>query len=224
MPIPERDEELKKLAKEQAKLRQKTQEMLKQLSRLRAERAGMRLSKAGGEMEQAQGELSRGRQADENQDNALDRLDEAQRSCNRRGNRWKINCRREQLGRVQETIKQIRDRQETLNREAARIQKEIQQRADWTRSTFIELTRLTENEKGLGSEDGRRGKEGIDRDAGVRQARRKSGEENGGGRRTRRGAKQEKPAFDKLPDTELADLQKDILRRWTNCSTPSNRK
>ena len=60
--------------------------------------------------------------------------------------------RREQLGRVEETIKRLHDRQEAMNSETVRVQKEIQQRAEWPRSLLGDLTRLTENEKGLAGE------------------------------------------------------------------------
>lgn len=194
-------------------MQQKTQEMIKQLSRLRAERAGSALSKANGEMESAQGELSRGQKADENQDNALDRLDEAQRELEHARQQVEDQLRREQLGRVQETIKRLRDRQETLTGDATRLQKQIQQKAEWSRFLLSELTRLTENEKGLSGETTDVAKKeltGTPVFAKLVEKAAKKMEEAGS---RVEAVKQEKPAFDKLPDEELTKLQQDALRR-----------
>ena len=208
-----REEELKKLALQQKALQQRTQDLVKELSRLRVERAGSALSKAGGEMEQAEGELSRGQKADEKQDDALDRIDEAQRELEQARKQAEDQLRREQLGRVEETIKRLRDRQETMNVEAARVQKEIQQRAEWPRSLLGDLTRLTENEKGLAGETADVAKKELATTpvfAKIVEKAAKKMEEAGA---RVEALKLEKPAFDQLPDAELLGLQRDALRR-----------
>jgi hypothetical protein len=209
----EREEALKRLAKQQAELQQKAQDLMKQLSRLRAERASGALGKAGGEMEQAGGELSRGRQGNDKQEDALERLDEAQRELEQARQQAEDQLRREQLARVEETIKALRDRQEGLNKEAVRIQKEIQQKAEWSRTLGGELSRLAENELGLGTEAVEVAKKdlpGTPVFAKLVERVAKIMEEASDRAQT---VRKEKPPFDKLPDAELTRLQNEALRR-----------
>jgi hypothetical protein len=79
----ERQRQLQELARRQEELRKQTQDMLKELTRLRAERARQALSGASGNMEQAGRQMNRGEDSDDPQEEALDRLNDARRALQR---------------------------------------------------------------------------------------------------------------------------------------------
>ena len=128
-----REEELKKLARKQRELQQKTEEVMKQLSRLGSERARQSLSKAGEEMAQAEKQLSRGQRDEDKQEDVLDRLEEAREELEGARKKAEEELGREQLARVADVIKRIRERQQGHVEEAKRIQDAVLQRKGWTR-------------------------------------------------------------------------------------------
>src|SRR5262249_60219901 len=94
-----REEELKPRARRQRELQKKTQETLKQLSRLRSERARQALGQAAEEMEDAGRQLGRGERDNEKQEDVLDRLDEARREGGRARRQGGGEWGREELAR-----------------------------------------------------------------------------------------------------------------------------
>ncbi len=147
-----REEELKRLAREQRQLQEEAQEMAKQLSRLRAERASQSLSQAGAQMEQAARQLEQGQKPDEAQEEALDRLDEAAREVEQSRKRAEEELQREQLARIADAVKQLRERETALIAEAERIEKQVLQNNGWPRGLLASLGDLARNQKGLASE------------------------------------------------------------------------
>lgn len=146
-----REEELKQLAREQKRLQEQTQELLKQLTRLRSDRASQALAKAGAQMGQAEEQMRQGKEPEDNQE-ALDRLNEAQREVQQARKKAEDELQREQLVRVADSLARLKERQESLNAEANRIQTEVQQNGKWTRGLLSSLTQLGESEKGLSDE------------------------------------------------------------------------
>jgi hypothetical protein len=147
-----RDEELKKLARQQRALREKTREVLQQLSRLRNERARQALGQAGESMDEAAQQLGGGKGDDEKQEDALDRLDETRRELERERKRAEEELGREQLARVADTIKRLRDRQQGHSDEARRIQDAVQERKGWSRGLRASVRDLGQNQTGLAQE------------------------------------------------------------------------
>ncbi len=148
----ERAEELKKLARQQQELQKKAAEMADELKRLRAERASQAMAKAAGQMDQAGQQLQRGENADDQQDDALDRLDDAQHEMERAVGDAEEALAREQLGKIADQLKRLKERQEGLAAENARLQKEVQQRKGWDRGRLFSLSDLARAQKGLGEE------------------------------------------------------------------------
>jgi hypothetical protein len=153
----QRQEELKRLAREQEQLRQKTEEIVKQLSRQRTERSRHALAGAVEQMNEASRQLQQGQAGDEQQEEALDRLAEAREELERARQETEEQLAREQLTKVIDEIKRLKERQEGLVAEGARIQRQLLQRRpeEW-RGLLISLGRLADSqglkEKGLAAE------------------------------------------------------------------------
>jgi hypothetical protein len=148
----EREKELERLQREQEKLRKDAQDMVKQLSRMRADRAREALSRAGGQMEEAGQQLERGQDAEEPQDEALDRLEEAQREVKRAREEAEEELAREQLTKVADQIKRYKERQEELLPEAERLQRTALENKRWDRALQQSLGSLIGAEEGLAQE------------------------------------------------------------------------
>jgi hypothetical protein len=147
-----REEALKRLQREQERLKKEAQELGKQLQRLRADRASQALGQAGGQMDQAGQQLQRGGPAEQPQDDALDRLDEAQQQLQRAREQVEEELAREQLVRVADQLKRIKERHEALIKEAVRIQDDVLRRKLWERTLQASLLGLGRAQKGLGTE------------------------------------------------------------------------
>jgi hypothetical protein len=147
-----RAEELKRLAREQDRLRKESQEMVRQLTRLRADRAREALSRAGGDMEDAGQSLERGEEGQDPQDDALDRLDEARREVERAREEAEEELAREKLAKVADLLRRIKERQEALLPESARIHREVLERKGWDRALLASLNDLAAAQEGLGKE------------------------------------------------------------------------
>ncbi len=152
-----REEELKRLAREQERLEKKAEEMAKQLSRQREERGAQAMSQAAEQMREATRQMQQGQNGDENQEEALDRLQEAKEELERAKEDAEDELAREQLAKVADEIRRIKERQESLIAEAERIQRELlQKRPEEWRGLLISLGRLAEaqgvRDLGLGKE------------------------------------------------------------------------
>jgi hypothetical protein len=148
----ERDKELRRLAREQDRLQQETEDTVRELSRLRAERAGLALSQAGSRMEQASKRLRQSEGPDEQQDDALERINEAREELQQARARAEDELAREKLAKLTDRLKGLKLRQDALRVEESRIHKQVLERREWTRSLGSSWTRLAESQKGLGEE------------------------------------------------------------------------
>jgi hypothetical protein len=148
----QRDEELKRLAKRQAELKKKAEGMAEELKRLRAGRASQAMTKAADQMGEALKRLEKGEDADEKQEDALDRLDEAQDEMQRAADDAAEQLAREQLAKVADVLKQLKERQEGLVAEAERIQRDVLERKVWDRGHQISLRQLGDAQKELSEE------------------------------------------------------------------------
>jgi hypothetical protein len=208
-----REEALKKLARRQKELQKKTEELVQQLSRLRSERARQALGQATEDMQEAGNQLSRGRKDAEKQEDVLDRLDEARRELERARKLAEEELGREQLDRVADLVRRIKERQEALVREAERIQRDVQQRAGWARGLKSSLLSLGEAQKGLGSETAEVARKELSGAPVFAKFLRQAAESmERAGKRLGRLLKQSPPPKS-LPDARLAELQADALGR-----------
>jgi hypothetical protein len=209
-----REQELQRLARQQRQLQKKVQEALQRLSRMRAGSASQALGQAGEAMEEAGRQLSRGQGAEQSQEEVLDRLDEAQEALEQARKQTEEELAREQLSRVADQIKQIKERHESLRAEAERIQRKVQQNKGWTRALHGSLRRsLKEPQKGLGEETA----ELADKRLGgapvfARSLKRAAEAMSEAAERAETMAKKPPPPED-LPDAELAGSQAEAARR-----------
>jgi hypothetical protein len=210
-----RAEELKRLAREQERLHQEAQDMLRQLSRLRAGRASQAMSKAAAGMEQSARQLSQGQDAEDQQDDALDRLDEAERELQRSVDDAEEELAREQLGKIADELKRVKERQESLTAEAERIQKDVLQRKGWGRGLLISLGDLGRAQKGLSEETAKLAKEKLEGTRVFARILGKAAQAMGDAheRIAERYQAAGKDPHDTAGDERIAKLQKDAVRR-----------
>ncbi len=147
-----REAELQRLGREQEKLRKKAQDMARQLTRLRGDRAREALSRAAGEMEQAGQQMERGGDPDDPQEEALDRLDDAQREIQRAREDAEEELAREKLAKVADLLKRLKERQEEMSPEGARILREVLEKKEWSRGLLTSLKDHSRAQQGLAEE------------------------------------------------------------------------
>jgi hypothetical protein len=147
-----REEELKRLAGKQRELQKEAEKFAKQLSRLRAERAGQSVAQAAKQMEEAVRRLERGEAGEDKQEEALDRLDEAQEDLEAARGANEEELAREQLAKVADVLKRLKERQDRMVSETERIHKEALEAKAWTRGLRQNLSDYALAQEGLGHE------------------------------------------------------------------------
>jgi hypothetical protein len=209
----EREKELARLSRQQKALREKTEEVMKQLSRLGNDQAREALGRAGEEMQEAEKQLSRGTRDDGKQEDVLDQLEGARRELERSRKRADEELGREQLARVADVIRRLRERQEGHVEEAKRIQDLAQQRGTLGRGLKGSLTNLGRNQRGLGEETAAVAKKELSAaPVFARMLERAARAMDQAGARLGAMAK-DQPPIDALPDEEAGRLQRLALRR-----------
>jgi hypothetical protein len=214
----QREEALKKLTQQQRQLQQRTEELAKQLTRLRSDAAGRALGRAGSNMEQAGEQLRQGNNAEEKQDDVLDRLDDAQREVEKARKRAEDELAREQLTQFADVLKRLRERQAAHNAEAKRIQSAVKKNEGWGRALPASLRDLARNQRDLGAETASSGgKELAGTPVFAKQVRRAADS------MTQAGARLEElyanikngeaPEPEDLPDEAVTRFQKEALHR-----------
>jgi hypothetical protein len=168
-------------------------------------------------MEQARQQLGRNqdRDAEEQQDEALDRLDEARRELERAREDAEEELAREQLGKIADAIKRLKERQEAMIAEAQRIQREVLQNKGWNRGLLISLGDLARNQQGLGQETAGLAKDKLTAAkvfARLLQRAAEAMEHAGEGMTEHRQSVSRDPA-NVAEDEESAKLQQEALRR-----------
>jgi hypothetical protein len=150
-----REEELQRLAREQKKLEEEAKKAAERLTRRRSPRAAQAMQKAAEGMQRAGEQLSRGKDDPEDEQEALDRLQEAKEELKKAREQVEEELEREQLAKVADELKALRDRQAALVEERERIQKELLlERPDNWRRLLVSLGRLADNQ----------GKDGLAKD------------------------------------------------------------
>jgi hypothetical protein len=143
---------LRALAPEQEALRRQVQQLTRQLAQMRAEQAREALTRADGNMEDAGRRLGEGQEAREDHEDALEQLDEARRELQRAREDAEEELAREKLVKIADQLRRLKERQEALIPEAARIHKEVLENKQWTRAFLGSLSDLSDAQEGLGKE------------------------------------------------------------------------
>lgn len=116
-----RAEALKALAAEQERLERQAQELARQLARAGADESAQQLRRAARQMEQARQQLEQGMAPDFNQEEALNRLDEAQERLPEDRDEPDDQLIREQLAKAADQIRALRERQFAAIEEEKRL-------------------------------------------------------------------------------------------------------
>jgi hypothetical protein len=156
-----REETLKRLAREQERLQRMAQDMVRELSRLRAERASQALGQASSGMQRAGRQMETGDGAEEQHEEVLDRLNDAQQRLQEAREEAEEELAREKLAKLGDQIKGLRERQESLLAESARVHRELLQRQQWVRPLQASLRGLADAQRSLGEETERLAQEKL---------------------------------------------------------------
>jgi hypothetical protein len=213
-----REEALKKLTLQQRNLQEKTEQLAKQLTRLRNDAGGRELGRATGGMEQAQNQLRNGENPEQKQDDALQRIQDAQRAVEKERKKVEDELVREQLTRFADVLKRLRDKQAALNVEGVRIQKAVVKNEGWGRALPGSLKDLARDQQQLGADtSSSAGKELASTPVFQKQVQRSAESMVQAGKRLEEMFKAIKnetpPPLEDLPDSEVTRLQKESLRR-----------
>lgn len=143
------------LAREQETLRQRTDELAQRLRRLNQDSAAQDLRRAMRSMDQAREALEHGEPSGEKQDQALDRLEDAQMQVERERANLQEELQREQWTRLLDALKGFAARQDALNSESERVFQAAKSDQSWSRALQKGLIDLGQAESALGVELGR---------------------------------------------------------------------
>jgi hypothetical protein len=151
-PDPEqRKAELQKLARQQRELEDEVRKKSRELARLQAQRAGKDLAKAADQMGRAAQQLDDGEDPEEAQKDALERLEQAQEDLKLARDAAEEELAREQLARIADQIKGLKERQDAAGEESERIHKQVL-RHGWTPGMVQSLKGHADAQAGLGKE------------------------------------------------------------------------
>ena len=145
------DAALAQLAKEEKALAQETKEKAEQLTRLGAERAGRAAEDAAEAMAQEAEQLERGKKP-EDEDAALERLQDAKNEVDQAKEDTQDELGREKQARIAEEVLRLKERQEALNQEGSRLRDELAKKAEPERRLQASVIGLSDAQKGLGGE------------------------------------------------------------------------
>jgi hypothetical protein len=147
-----RQQELQRLAREQQQISKEIHELVRELTRLRSEPARLATSAARESMTRAARQMDRNEDSAETQEETLDHLQEARRALKTEMAEVEEELAHEKLAKIADTIKRLRDRQESFVTEADRIQQEALRRQVWNRALLSSLNDLGENQRMLAEE------------------------------------------------------------------------
>jgi hypothetical protein len=210
-----REEELKRLSKRQEELRKKTEDMVQQLTRMRAPRAGQALSQAGEQMAGAGEQLNGGQQGDDEQEETLERLNEAQRELQRARKEAEEELGREQITRLADLIRPLKERQEALTAETARFQENVQRKNKWDRALRSDFLRKSEAQHGLGTETEELAEKRLSKAPVFARLMRRAGEAMTEASERMKTVAKDAVSPEELPDADTARLQQTAQRRLT---------
>ncbi len=155
----QRAAELQKLQKQQEQLRRDVADMARRLRRLQARKSDTSARRAVGRMEQAEGELQDGNvgRANQQQREALDDIEQAERELARTRKQAEERLAREQLERTADELRVMIARQQNVIDEtkridtahASRVKAEKRKADSWKRSETRSLRQLAEVQLGL---------------------------------------------------------------------------
>jgi len=211
----QREDELKRLARRQKELREKAEQLVEELTRMRAPRASEALSRAGELMDGAGQQMNGGQEGENEQEETLERLHEAQRELQRARKEVEEELGREQIIRLADLIRPLKERQEALSAETMRSQENVRLQGTWNRGLRSDFLRKGEAQHGLGAETEEVAEKRLSKaPVFARLMRRASQAMTAAGQRMKTVAKEQVDPRD-LPDAETQRWQQLAQRRLT---------
>jgi hypothetical protein len=148
----ERKEELERLAKEQERLQKDAEKLAEKLTRDRAEKTAETVKRAAEQMAAAAAEQRQGRPADAEQNDAFEKLQDAQKEFQKETASTDEQLEREEREKQIERIKSLRDRQAAAVAEARRLLVEAIRAKRWDRPLLVSLSDLADTETAIAAE------------------------------------------------------------------------
>jgi hypothetical protein len=150
-PDAERKQQLERLAREQKKLEDEAARLARRLERLQAEQAGRSTSGAAGKMQQAgnAGQQGDAAAAEQQAEKAEKDLQEAQEQLAQRRRQAEEDLAREQMARLEDSLKSLHERQKKLIQETERIENLRASAGRLTRAQLSTVNDLARQQKSL---------------------------------------------------------------------------
>jgi hypothetical protein len=159
-------------------------------------------------------QMNGGQMGEDEQEEALERLNEAQRELQRARKEAEEELAREQITRLADLIRPLKERQEALAADTARAQENVQRRGKWDRGVRIDFLRKSEAQKGLATETEELAEKRLSKAPVFARLMRRAGEAmTEASERMSDVAKNVEPA--ELPDADTTRLQQVAQRRLT---------
>jgi hypothetical protein len=141
-----------KLAEEQRQLQEELEKKARELKRLQAPQAGKALNQAAEKLERGARKLDAGDDPDMDQQEALQQLQEAEKQLQQAQDQAEEELAREQLARIADQIKGLKDRQDAALAELTRVHKTMLRQGRWTEGLLRSLDQHGTAEEGLAKE------------------------------------------------------------------------
>ncbi len=147
-----RAEQLKTLAKEQDQLRRRATALAEKLTRDKADPSADAVRRAANEMAAAQDRLEDGKSPVPQQDEALQKFDEALDTLEAEQKKAEDDLTREKREQLADQLKALRDRQQAAEAEAVRVGQAAAKAKGWSRPLLASLTDFEDRQKNLAGE------------------------------------------------------------------------
>jgi hypothetical protein len=148
----ERAAELNRLADEQEKLRKEAETLAEKLTRDRAEKTAETVKRAAELMAAAAAEQRKGRTANDERDDAAEKLQDAQKEFKRETKESDEQLEREERDKLLARVNSLRDRQAAAVAEAKRLLAEATKEKRWDRPLLASLADLSAAEAAIAGE------------------------------------------------------------------------
>jgi hypothetical protein len=147
-----RAEQLRQLAKDQDQLRRRAAALAEKLTRDKADPSADAVRRAANEMAAAQDKLEDGKSPVPQQDDALQKFDEALDKLEAEQKKAADELSREKREQLADQLKALRDRQQAAGAEAVRIGQAAVKGKGWSRPLLASLTDFEDRQKNLAGE------------------------------------------------------------------------
>jgi hypothetical protein len=140
-----RRKKLQELAEEQKRIREDVDQMVKRLSRAQAHEAAQQLRRASRNMEESAKQMDDGEDPEQQQRNALERLNDAAKELEQANNRVERELARLKQAKLADEIKLLKRRQDAGIEEMIQLHKELLEKKQWERALTDRLSGLRLN-------------------------------------------------------------------------------